>query len=275
MLSPRLSEAAVIRRQIIEGVLAVLKINRITQATQKYHLHVFDRAAGNNAVAYAEYENQDLNICVELVAREKVKAAARATAAAPQSSAYNNPYGLPPAPAPLQQQHHPLTSFIPPVPPPPQSKAQGNGNLSNAISALDSATLQQLLGAMQPPQHSPANAAARSLPGNVNSNGNSTTDLARLLASATTTQGSNNASNQSNNNTNSTANAAYASLANNPAFAGLFNGILGQQGGAGGVGGQQQRQGQAQSQAQGQQGSSGAGGQDMSAIMAQLAKYGR
>lgn len=46
LLSPRLSEAAVMRRQIIEGVLAVIKLDHIVQAKNKYSISVFDRSAG-------------------------------------------------------------------------------------------------------------------------------------------------------------------------------------------------------------------------------------
>lgn len=52
ILSPRLNEAAVVRRQIIEGVQAVMKLNRIVQSTQKFPLSVFDRSAGANNVRF-------------------------------------------------------------------------------------------------------------------------------------------------------------------------------------------------------------------------------
>lgn len=52
ILSARLSEAAVVRRQIIEGVQAVMKLDRISQMTQVFNLSVFNRSAGADNVSF-------------------------------------------------------------------------------------------------------------------------------------------------------------------------------------------------------------------------------
>lgn len=52
LLSPRLSERAVVRRQIIEGVSAVSKITRANQQTGRIPLQVFDRRGGNDNVRF-------------------------------------------------------------------------------------------------------------------------------------------------------------------------------------------------------------------------------
>lgn len=52
LLSPRLSEVAVIRRQILEGVQAVSRLTRISQATGKIPLQVFDRRGGVDNVRF-------------------------------------------------------------------------------------------------------------------------------------------------------------------------------------------------------------------------------
>jgi len=265
MLSPRLSEVAVIRRQIVEGGFAVLKLTRLTQATQKYQLHVFDRSAGDNAVTFAEYDNQDLNICVELVAREKTKAEARRAAPPPQPL-YNNPYGLPPV-QPQQQAHtqqHQPRAFIPPPPPPLLAHTGSNPNLSSAISNLDSAALQQLLGAMQlPPNMHHQQHQSPQTPSTP-----STTDLSRLLAAAAKVQP---LPQQSQSQPQSAQNhaQAYANLASNPAFAGLFGNAM-----AGASG--QAKVPISAPVLQSPGGNAGpAGPQDMASIMAQLARYGR
>jgi hypothetical protein len=52
LLSPRLSEAAVIRRQVLEGVLAVVRLTRENQATGKLSLQLFDRREGADNVKF-------------------------------------------------------------------------------------------------------------------------------------------------------------------------------------------------------------------------------
>lgn len=51
-MSPRLSESAVIRRQIVEGVQAVVKLTYNSQNTVKIPLQVFDRSAGADNVRF-------------------------------------------------------------------------------------------------------------------------------------------------------------------------------------------------------------------------------
>jgi hypothetical protein len=52
ILSPRLSEAAVVRRQILEGVLAIVKLNTVTLSKGKVNLQVFDRRGGAGNVQF-------------------------------------------------------------------------------------------------------------------------------------------------------------------------------------------------------------------------------
>lgn len=52
ILSPRLSEHAVIRRQILEGVLAIVKLNGEAVAKNRVSLQVFDRRAGAGNVQF-------------------------------------------------------------------------------------------------------------------------------------------------------------------------------------------------------------------------------
>ncbi|KAI4729942.1 hypothetical protein E4T49_02360 [Aureobasidium sp. EXF-10728] len=149
LLSPRLSEAAVVRRQILEGVLAVSRITRINQQTAKIPLQIFDRRAGIENVRFDEYDNLDPTIAAQLVLRAK---------AAP---AYAPPQ---PVPAPVQYGYGAGVTAAAP-------------NLSNLITSLDPTGLQKLLGVMQPPgiptgPHPGLSATAL------------TPDLAKLLGSA-------------------------------------------------------------------------------------------
>lgn len=52
IMSPRLSEGAVIQRQIVEGVYAVCKLTRGSQASGKVNLQVFDRSQGLDNVRF-------------------------------------------------------------------------------------------------------------------------------------------------------------------------------------------------------------------------------
>ena len=49
---PRVSMAAVVKRQILEGVQAVVKILRQSQVTGKIPLQVFDRRGGQDNVRF-------------------------------------------------------------------------------------------------------------------------------------------------------------------------------------------------------------------------------
>ena len=71
LLSPRLSEEAVVRRQIVEGVFAVSKLKRVNQEVGKIGLTIFKRTGGMRDIQFEEYDNLDPNICAELVLREK------------------------------------------------------------------------------------------------------------------------------------------------------------------------------------------------------------
>ncbi|KAI9670188.1 MAG: hypothetical protein M1831_006400 [Alyxoria varia] len=174
LLGQQLSETAVMRRQILEGVHAVMKLSHQHFRNQKYQLSVFDRSAGNQNVRFDEYQDQDLSICVELVARAKQQAKGL------QGYGYGtSQYGLPIAPdnvpqppafpqtMPQPSRHQlppPLPSFNP-TPQHPQYSQQspttaGNNDISSTINNMDTASLQQLLGSLQ--QNSPTSVTPQS-----------------------------------------------------------------------------------------------------------------
>ncbi len=158
ILSPRLQESAVIRRQIVEGVAAVVKLDRQNQASAKISLQIFDRRNGVSNVTFEEYDGLDPHIAVELVLR------AKSTHVAPQSQptyAYGSQqqnyggYSAPPPayPAPMPAYNQPPQSAYPPTynqPPPPAGSVPPN--LQNIITNLDPNNLQNLLSAMNTPQ---------------------------------------------------------------------------------------------------------------------------
>lgn len=168
LLSPRLDVDAVMRRQLVEGVLAVCRLNQNSQNTGRVNLRLFDRSRGPSNLRFDDYDNQDPQICVELVLRQKSTplpqynqygGTSQYTPQPPQQQAQ---YGYPPQQTPQQPPHN---YGMPPVPtgfppgynpqqhqPPPVS-APSQQNLQQLITSLDPKGLQSLLSAMgQQPQ---------------------------------------------------------------------------------------------------------------------------
>ena len=148
-LSPRLSLQAVIRRQILEGVLAVSQLDIRSQNSSRIPLQVFDRQGGANNVRFDEYQDLEPKIAAELVLRAKQTQLPTPGYAQPQFASGQS-YQLPPA-----------------APPAPAA-----ANLASLVGQLDNATLQKLLGSLNTPQqqqNAPAAAA------------NSSIDLAGLI----------------------------------------------------------------------------------------------
>ncbi|KAL8711101.1 MAG: hypothetical protein Q9220_004482 [cf. Caloplaca sp. 1 TL-2023] len=147
---PRVSLIAMVKRQIVEGVQAVVKIFRESQVTGKIPLQVFDHSMGVNNVRYEEYNELDAHIAAELVVRAKATRIVPPPVQQPVTPLYGfSQYGRPPQPmpqpaVPAQQPHQP------PAP----------ANIANLITSLDGPALQKLLSAMaqnpqtpQTPQH--------------------------------------------------------------------------------------------------------------------------
>ena len=187
-LPPRVSMTAVTRRQILEGVQAVVKIFRRSQVTGKIPLQVFNRSQGHNNVQFdgmeskllyakdksnkhAEYEDLDAGVAAEIVTRAKATAMApqptRQQYPAPQN--YGNPqYGQTPPTIPAQG------NLPQPVPGgPPQS------NVANLITSMDGPSLQRLLTSMTQNQQGPQSPMGQLQ----NPNQGPTPDLSVLLSS--------------------------------------------------------------------------------------------
>ncbi|KAF1966769.1 hypothetical protein BU23DRAFT_311542 [Bimuria novae-zelandiae CBS 107.79] len=160
ILSPRLNEHAVVRRQIMEGVLAIVRLNDSSLARQKINVQLFDRRGGNGSVQFNEYTDLDPATAVALVADAKQRSTSfPVQQPAPSAYAHYNPPAIP---------------YAPPTPAAPAVNPANPANLSNLISSLDPNSLSQLLGAMSgngAPQMSQAPPAGI------------TPDLARLLSS--------------------------------------------------------------------------------------------
>ncbi|KAF2870986.1 hypothetical protein BDV95DRAFT_628898 [Massariosphaeria phaeospora] len=155
ILSPRLAEDAVVRRQIVEGVQAIVRLDTSTLAKSKVNVQVFDRRGGANNVQFNEYADLDPSTAAALVNNAKQSQSQPVQPPAPQLQSYGQSYGIP--------------SYSSTQPPAPTNAP----NLSNFISSLDANGLSQLLGVMSGTAAQPSQPPSTGL----------TPDLARLLGS--------------------------------------------------------------------------------------------
>ncbi|KAL1854248.1 nuclear polyadenylated RNA-binding protein 3 [Paecilomyces lecythidis] len=142
--SSRISVSAIVHRQMVEGVLAVVKVTRNNQYSAKLPLQVFDRTGGPGNVRFNEYTDLDLNVAAEVVVRaQTMQRGGVPNPAAPVTYPPNPAFAAAPFPA-LQAQQAALPAVSNP------------GNIASLISTLDGPALQSLLGALQQQQRPPA-----------------------------------------------------------------------------------------------------------------------
>ncbi|KAJ0162260.1 putative RNA-binding protein C3H8.09c [Colletotrichum tanaceti] len=150
-LHPSFPREAIIQRQVIEGVHAIVDLDMHAQNMGKIPVRVFDRSGGLSA-RYDDYRDIDPPIAAELVLRAKSQAVPPAAPyqsappPQPQYQAYGQqPYGqsVPPH-APTYPGHQ----GPPRGPPPAQQQAANAADLASMMSGIDNATLQRLLASM-------------------------------------------------------------------------------------------------------------------------------
>lgn len=185
-LSPRLPLNGVVKRQIIEGVQAIVKLTQAAQYNSKIPLQVFDRTSGASNVNFNEYVDLDVPIAADIVsyARQQERGLARPRETGSQS------YGQGPSPTQYGHQQSPhFPQQLPPNFPPQQQNAYQHYNQqvgydtrmlpqSPATMTPDSAgapNLQQLLANLRQPGDGQKNMSPNDRP---------TPDLAGLLSDA-------------------------------------------------------------------------------------------
>ncbi|CAN9307267.1 unnamed protein product [Alternaria alternata] len=129
ILSGRFPEPAVVRRQILEGVLAIVRLDTTGLTKGKVSVQIFDRRGGANNVQFNEYADLDPTTAGLLVNNAKQT---QLRPVLPPSSSYGFGQTLPPH---FPQPNNPFPS-LPTTQP----------NISNLIASLDGASLSQLLG---------------------------------------------------------------------------------------------------------------------------------
>lgn len=162
-LNPRFPRDAVVQRQVVEGVHAIIDLDYAAQSQGKISIQVFMRSGGSS-VRFELYQGIDPPIAAELVLREKSQSGAHhAQARPPQQyppTNYNQPYppeaAPPPANYPYQYPPQPSAPVAPPQPPAPAAP-----DLASMVGQLDNSALQALLASLQQnPQAAAAAAAA-------------------------------------------------------------------------------------------------------------------
>lgn len=123
-LSPRLPLPSVVQQMIIEGIMAVIFLNRQLQSQSKISMQIFDRRANSSDVKFDEYANIDVHVAVVLAFRKKQSILQLTNTYG--SSNYNNNN--------FQPQNAPTHNV--------------NSDLVNLIGSLDPMTLQKVIGAL-------------------------------------------------------------------------------------------------------------------------------
>ncbi|KAK0649433.1 hypothetical protein B0T16DRAFT_389485 [Cercophora newfieldiana] len=152
-LSPRFPRDAVVQRQILEGVHAIIDLDYAAQMQGKISIQVFSRLA-NASVLFEQYQNLDPPTAAELVIREKAKSAQNAPAPSYGPGGYGRPSYAPEA-APAAGYSYPYPhGSAPPAQVQPAAPAPDLASLLGG--QLDNSALQALLASLQPSQAAPA-----------------------------------------------------------------------------------------------------------------------
>ncbi|XXH01917.1 hypothetical protein Hte_008279 [Hypoxylon texense] len=163
-LSPHYPRDAVIHRQVLEGVHAVVELDYRAQQTGLISLQVFDRSAGRDNVRYDQYQDLDPNVAASLVTRTKSQAQLQ--------PAYGTQY--PPAnPYAQATQQPPYLPASYPGPPYPGAYPSVGAPPSGADAAI-----QQILGSL----HGNQGRSQGPIPGQPADG--APADVSRLLANA-------------------------------------------------------------------------------------------
>ncbi|KAI0179689.1 hypothetical protein GGR52DRAFT_528026 [Hypoxylon sp. FL1284] len=165
-LSPHYPRDAVIHRQAIEGVHAVVELDYRAQQTGVISLQVFDRSAGQDRIRYDQYQDLDPNVAASLVNRTKSQAQMQP----PYPAQYPPPGPHYPNPNPYMPGQYPGQ----PYPGQPYPAAYPG---AGAPPGNTDATIQQILGNLHGPQGHPQGAAIHGHPA-----GAAPADVNRLLA---------------------------------------------------------------------------------------------
>ncbi|KAI1407300.1 hypothetical protein F5Y13DRAFT_175248 [Hypoxylon sp. FL1857] len=139
-LHPHFPREAVVQRQVMEGVHAVVELDFRAQQTGTISLQVFNRSSGRDNVRYDQYRDLNPAIAAQLVGRAKSQAQ-------PPTPSYA---------AHAQYPQGPQPAYLPPsYAGPAYPTTHGPPPPGNAGPPLDNATLQRILGSLPNQQGAP------------------------------------------------------------------------------------------------------------------------
>ncbi|KAI5790006.1 hypothetical protein FPQ18DRAFT_367853 [Pyronema domesticum] len=150
-LNPRLQMSSVVKRQVLEGVQAVVFLNRQMQTASKISIQVFDRRDEGEAL-YSQYDNLDPSIAAELVFQAKTSQQQHI-----QAQQARQHQQAPPPPPPVAQYGYGAPPAAPPAQPTPQALTSlaalaAIPGLASMFGNLDPASLQALLAGLNQQQ---------------------------------------------------------------------------------------------------------------------------
>ncbi|KAK0611543.1 hypothetical protein B0T14DRAFT_500623 [Immersiella caudata] len=157
-LSPRFPRDAVVQRQILEGVHAVIELDFAAQMQGKISIQVFKRLP-NASVQFDQYLGLDPPIAAELVIREKSNSAQVAPAPTYPPSGYSHP-PYPPEVAPTVPPAGYNYSYPHAAAPPAQVPPAAAPDLSSLVGQIDNSALQAILASLNSSQAAPAHPGA-------------------------------------------------------------------------------------------------------------------
>lgn len=146
---------SIIQVHVLEGVFAVVDLDRKAQANGKIPVQVFNRSAGVSNVRFDGYQDLAPSVAADVVLRAKSAAVAQQPQQyPPHQPPYSQGHQGPPSYG--QQYAHPQAAGYSSAPPAAAVVPSNGIDLASLVGQLDNATLAQLLGAMQAPQAAPA-----------------------------------------------------------------------------------------------------------------------
>ncbi|KAM7204294.1 hypothetical protein V8F20_003707 [Naviculisporaceae sp. PSN 640] len=149
-LNPRFPRDALVRRQVLEGVHAIVDLDYAAQAQGKLSIQVFSRSGGSN-VRFESYQGIDPTIAAELVLREKSKpiiSPVQPQVPYQHVPQYGSGYPADPAAGYPYPYPHPHPQAPPPAIP-SQPAAPPAADLASMVGQLDNNALQALLASLQ------------------------------------------------------------------------------------------------------------------------------
>ncbi|KAL2260178.1 hypothetical protein VTK26DRAFT_5911 [Humicola hyalothermophila] len=161
-LNPRFPRDAVVQRQVVEGVHAIIDLDYTAQAQGKIPLQLFIRSGGSS-VRFEVYQNIDPPVAVELVLRERSQSVQSRPPPQYPPTNYSQHYpteGAPPAGYPYQYPPQLAAPAAPVAPVAPVAQAQpaapATTDLASMVGQLDNSALQALLASLQQNPQAPA-----------------------------------------------------------------------------------------------------------------------